>query len=930
MTPGVVEFDVGINGKVGVDLGDFVGVTAPWMYQIRGESKRNRWIYWLYMGDLRRLVEEKGGKVEVRSGAETLQSLIDGRRELLALKVGEGLGQPDAWWEGTFTEVYTPWLHQRVGAEFMARSARVLNGDDVGLGKAQPVDALVLTTQGWCPIGALGVGSMVVGASGYATMVTGVFPQGKKMVFRVTFSDGSSTECCDDHLWATNTTVRRSRGCPPKIRPLKEIRKDLFEKNGARRHFIPMVGPVQYRSDGLREIDPYLLGALIGDGSLSGHSVVFSSADMEMIHSIERAIPEGCSLVRKSTYDWRIRGAGSGRPNPLIDVLRGLGLMGKRSEGKYIPKAYRQAPVEDRIALLQGLLDTDGHVRPVDNNVEYCTVSQQLAVDVAEVIRSLGGVARINEHPTPRQLAYRMSVILPNPIAPFRLSRKAEVYKGRQKYGPSRAIVSVEPVGFRECLCISVAAEDGLYVTEDFIVTHNTLQAVGAVEILREWGMAHSAVVFTTATAKRQWRSEVRAMLRDPGRVVVIEGDKAQRQELYRSPARYKILNYELVHRDLPEIERLFQGVEVVILDEAGKVKTRSGKTSKGLRKLSEKIGVPYRFALSATPLENQIDEIWAVCNFLDPAVLLSFTAFSQTHMDVSLSVQCWRCKRPYPEKVYVCPKCKAGRRGHPSRRFLQVLGVKEPERLKGRLAHMTIRRTAKDLGWKLPTVTSPLYWVAMNDAQKRAYKEEVTDSEEMVLARLSRATMISLATDFSISPLAPVTPKVSELIRLLKGDLRHEKVIVFTQSQKHVRFIEAHVRAAEVGGVDVIDGHVKVAHRDSIREAFNAGKTRVLVANAAAEEALNLQGGSVVVNLDLPWNPKHYTQRVGRVRPYLGGEDRLIRAVTILSRGTIEEAMYEKVQEKLGLFGLIWGDHGVDLDEVFSQESLREMLRAA
>ena len=148
--------------------------------------------------------------------------------------------------------------------------------------------------------------------------------------------------------------------------------------------------------------------------------------------------------------------------------------MGKKSESKFIPETYKFARLGDREALLQGLLDTDGYVSPADNNIEYTTVSRQLAEDVVFLVQSLGGTARIREKHTTGQLAYRMSIALPDGVHPFWLERKARVYHPRQKYQPTRAIVAVEPEGDAEMVCIAVDAPDCCYVIDHCIVTHNT------------------------------------------------------------------------------------------------------------------------------------------------------------------------------------------------------------------------------------------------------------------------------------------------------------------------------------------------------------------------------------------------------------------------------------------------------------------------
>ena len=151
-------------------------------------------------------------------------------------------------------------------------------------------------------------------------------------------------------------------------------------------------------------------------------------------------LPAGVATVKKSSqFDWRLSGKRP-HPNPLSVKLRDLGLMGCGSDAKFIPSTYKFASVSSRSALLQGLLDTDGCVRRSDNNIEYTTVSPALARDVAFLVQSLGGTARVRTKPTSYirngertacKLAYRMSVILPPQIQPFRLGRKAAIYKPR-------------------------------------------------------------------------------------------------------------------------------------------------------------------------------------------------------------------------------------------------------------------------------------------------------------------------------------------------------------------------------------------------------------------------------------------------------------------------------------------------------------------
>jgi phosphate starvation-inducible PhoH-like protein len=178
--------------------------------------------------------------------------------------------------------------------------------------------------------------------------------------------------------------------------------------------------------------------------------------------------------------------------NPVTATLRELGLAGARSHTKFVPTDYLWNSTEVRRAVLQGLLDTDGG--PVTQRgrtcrVQYATTSPRLRDDVVFLVRSLGGVAywrtRAADGRKPglargrevhhRHDAYVMDIRLPRHVAPFRLRRKAEVYGEHGGGRPMRFVDSIEPAGRRETVCIQVAAEDSLYVTEDFLVTHNTL-----------------------------------------------------------------------------------------------------------------------------------------------------------------------------------------------------------------------------------------------------------------------------------------------------------------------------------------------------------------------------------------------------------------------------------------------------------------------
>lgn len=350
----------------------------------------------------------------------------------------------------------------------------------MGSGKAQPLDAKVLTPDGWTTMGDLAVGDRVIGTDGEAHFVTGVFPQGEKEIYRVTFSDGSSTECCDEHLWCVQRAQDKHMNKGWRVKALNELRYDIVDGAGNSKWFIPMVQPVNFPGTDL-PLDPYLLGTLIGDGCLRT-STMLSTADEEILESARVLVPAGVEVRHQAAYDYRLSGT-KGKKNPVTAALAQVGLRGTTSTDKFIPNQYKFSSAADRLALLQGLLDTDGGVKPGTNNISFSTSSEQLADDVIELVRSLGGRASKNRRLThythngeKRQgkPSYRLGIRLPAGLTPFRLSRKLSAWTPAAKYEPTRAIVSIERIGVKAAQCIAVDAPDHLYVTDDYIVTHNT------------------------------------------------------------------------------------------------------------------------------------------------------------------------------------------------------------------------------------------------------------------------------------------------------------------------------------------------------------------------------------------------------------------------------------------------------------------------
>lgn len=356
-----------------------------------------------------------------------------------------------------------------------------------GAGKAQPLTAKVRTPDGVVEIGSLKTGDRVLTVDGRVTMVTGVFPQGEKHVVRMNFKDGRSVECCEEHLW---------KACQNDWQPRTKNNFRVITAAMIREHLSTSKRPIYVPLCGASagptavDFDPYLLGLLLGDGSITKQQIRFSSADAFLVQQVAERLPIGMSIkkIMNTKYDHVISNNTRNRfiKNSVRESLRSMGLLGTNSYTKFIPGAYKTATFETRLALIQGLFDTDG---TVDKNgcVSFCTTSQKLAHDVRSLIWSIGGICRMTEkHPKYRYngelrdgvVAYVLNIRHPTPEILFRLPRKRERILGKPyQYGGDvlkLQVTSVEDVGIRACVCISVADESRLYLTEDYVVTHNT------------------------------------------------------------------------------------------------------------------------------------------------------------------------------------------------------------------------------------------------------------------------------------------------------------------------------------------------------------------------------------------------------------------------------------------------------------------------
>ncbi|PHM69552.1 porphyrin biosynthesis protein [Xenorhabdus sp. KJ12.1] len=349
-----------------------------------------------------------------------------------------------------------------------------------GTGKAQPIDTIIPTPDGMKRFGDLRVGDKVFGSDGKPTSVVGIFPQGIKPMFRVIFRDGASTRACKEHLWTTLPTHEYKRGYKqkPMVRTTQEMLDAGIKHATGHKFKIPLVEAVEW-PEKEHFIHPYILGVMIGDGGLLGTTPVISlgAGDLDIKSRVDSLLPEGIEtggvrVTSKNGRQFSITDNTIFHGNRIKKEIVRLGL-NVYSGNKFIPEQYLFDSRENRLELLRGLMDTDGTCR--SNRTGFSTTSRKLAEGIKFLVQSLGGTVIVKEYEKAKHKSgYYAEINVKTLFSPFHSTRKLVEWSPSKKNPPSRFITSIDADGEAECMCIKVAAEDSLYVTEEFIVTHNT------------------------------------------------------------------------------------------------------------------------------------------------------------------------------------------------------------------------------------------------------------------------------------------------------------------------------------------------------------------------------------------------------------------------------------------------------------------------
>lgn len=422
----------------------------------------------------------------------------------------------------------------------------------------QPLSAKILTPNGWTTMGELVIGDKVVGKDGKATKILNIYDKGKKPVYKIKTSDGKETRACGDHLWATKTHNESKHNYEFKLRSTLDIKNNLLnDKTGPKYNItLPTNEPVVFEECGSElPIPPYTLGLLLAEGSLSD-SINFTTADEEIAKRVEKELSPYNLYLTKHNIQYSISGDWESNKFPrkvsvtntetgkvifyksrtecantlgknkktisarcdrkaIIDgnlyefvdterryanyikhCLDKLGLLHKKCDSKFIPAVYKYTSIDNRVALIQGMMDGDGTIKKNKwAEQTYFTTSKKLVDDIIEVLRSLGVTPtyrirdRREEEPglidgrkvINKLISYDVNVPKSEKYKFFSLTRKRDHITKPFKKSTVK-VVSVEECGSEDVRCIKIDNKNSLYLTDDFIVTHNTKE-----EKMQDW-----------------------------------------------------------------------------------------------------------------------------------------------------------------------------------------------------------------------------------------------------------------------------------------------------------------------------------------------------------------------------------------------------------------------------------------------------------
>ncbi len=445
------------------------------------------------------------------------------------------------------------------------------------------------------------------------------------------------------------------------------------------------------------------------------------------------------------------------------------------------------------------------------------------------------------------------------------------------------------------------AARRGRTVLADDMGLGKTIQAIAAAALIRKQHGIERVLVIAPASVKYQWQSEIQKF--SDLSVQVIDGPKENRRQLYAEPAFFNLLNYELVVRDLEQIQAL--GADMIILDEAQRIRNWATVTARAVKQLKSR----YALVLTGTPLENKLEELYSVVEFVDGRRLGPAFRFLHDHV----------------------VKTDSGK----------ITGYRDLNRIKRQLEPILLRRTRKEVLPELPERTDQIFHVEMTEAQAVPYWEQ-SDILAKLVAKWNRQKWISeidlrriscclqnmrmlCNSTFLYDKETRVSPKLDEFREIIRELVIEEnrKVVVFSEYARMTALAGEELAKLKIGFVS-LHGAVPTKKRQPLLKRFRGDPAcKVFLSTDAGGVGINLQQASAIINFEPPWNPARLEQRIGRVHRL--GQEKPVQVIHLLTRDSIEERVWETIRLKKALFSGVFDSATDEVD--FTKLGKKSML---
>lgn len=758
-----------------------------------------------------------------------------------------------------------PFKHQVEGITKLMEYDRFILADDMGLGKMEWVENQLFTPTGRKRIGDIKIGDQVIGSDGKPCNIIGVYPQGVKELYRVTFNDNYSILVGGEHLW---TVMLGDKNKTTQV--LSTI--ELIDSYKNFHWQIPIVKPIEFNNVDV-PIDAYLFGLILGNGVIKDNYVEFT-AHKEYFDVLFKNI-------NMDTIEPNIKQHNIIKGVFTCKELSNLQMTNIERHDKYIPDAFKYNTIENRLELLCGILDGGlfKTVKLVDTHeISFYAASEKLIDDVAEVVQSVGGIAK-------KQLkknGYIINIKLPHNIIPSKLKRKINKYTIKEPN--HRYIKNIELEDKREAVCIAVDSPDKLYVTEHAIVTHNTTQAImSAIEC-----DAKKILIVCPASLKLNWEKEIR-IYDKTGTINIISGSE------WISGGKWTIINYDILKnfhtvRDKRKKDQFLitniidEGFDLVIGDECHYCKNRDSQRTKIFNDFTKDI--KRLWLLTGTPVTNRPIDYYNLLDLCKHRLARSWVG-------------------------YVLRYC-AGKQfyGRGRRKIWDTKGSSNLDELHENTQDVILRRRKEEVLDLPEKIIQPIYLPLNNPTEYKKivgeYQSWAEHQENFNLA-LHLAQLVKLRQFLALS-------KIESTIEITENAIEEgKKVIIFTNFTEPLLLLHNHFGKKSV----IHHGPMTKSQREESIERFQNDPTvNVFIGNIiSAGIGITLTAAELVIFNDLSWLPADHLQAQDRAHRI--GQKKVVNVYYNIIDETLDLHLFEALMIKMKIIDQIMGDNNTD-DNMF------------